>query len=381
MLQAKKIIIFLLSAVVLLSCVCIPASASAGYPFTIPYSQPQVTDHSCYLEVLIRDYSGSYSVMVVNVESIQNSSENTAFTVDIKEKSLTITALGDEPLGDSLPEYISIGCIFTSGAHNFYMAEYGADGLASWTLDYTGSAYTSHIENIHVYGAQLRGTPYSSTTFAVLYSDTANSFQELQRIYNSIQSLGSESSAIKEYVSSIYYSNIRIEEKLNLINKYLGTLSTDIIQNQDENTDKITQNDDENTQAIIDNQNQIQENEKTEIENSGGSAADNAAGSIPNKSQGFMDSIKSFVSTMSTTSTVCSLTFPAIKIPGIEGLFPETVLSDEMEITFSDAIRMIPEAIMKIIQAVTTIGLIVYCFKELYSTISEALTRKKDSNE
>jgi len=117
--------------------------------------------------------------------------------------------------------------------------------------------------------------------------------------------------------------------------------------------------------------------EKDEAQSSGNSASEDVGAVMPNDSAGFSNALENFVQAMSTTETECKLSFPALKIPALEGLFPETVLSEESEVTFSKIIALIPEAIMAIIRALTTIGLIVYCFKELYDTISEALTRRK----
>ncbi len=153
----------------------------------------------------------------------------------------------------------------------------------------------------------------------------------------------------------------------------------DIIDNQNSNTQAEIEADKENTQAIIDNQNELAEQEKQEITDSGNQATD-AVDAIPNESEGFINALGTFVSTMSTTDTACSITFPAIKTPSFAGI-PAATLSEEKEVDFAAAISLIPSDIMKLIQALTTIALIVYCFKELYDTISEALTRKKANSD
>lgn len=148
--------------------------------------------------------------------------------------------------------------------------------------------------------------------------------------------------------------------------------------NADKNASQIQQNQDKNTQSIIDNQNDLYEQEKQEISDAGNQATD-AADNIPDKSGGFIDALGTFVKTMSTTSTECKMTFPQIKVPAVPMLWSEKVLSEENEVDISAAVGLIPEKIMKLIQAITTIALIVFCFKEFYDTISEALTRKKAS--
>lgn len=151
--------------------------------------------------------------------------------------------------------------------------------------------------------------------------------------------------------------------------------------NQDKNTDKITQNDDENTDKIINNQNQLQENEKNEANSSGNSASDDLSSAVPDKSAGFTSALSSFVQSMSTTDTKCEIGIPAFIIPKIDGLLPEAKLLDEQKLDFSIAISLIPEAIMKLVQALTTIALIVFSFKELYSTIEYVLTLRRGGSE
>lgn len=155
--------------------------------------------------------------------------------------------------------------------------------------------------------------------------------------------------------------------------------TNNIMNNDNNNTNKITDNQDKNAQSIIDNQNSLAEQEKQEITDSGNQSTD-AMDSIPNESEGFINALGTFVSTMSTTDTACSITFPAIKTPSFAGI-PAATLSEEKEVDFSTSISLIPSDIMRLIQALTTIALIVFCFKELYDTISEGLTRKKANSD
>lgn len=147
----------------------------------------------------------------------------------------------------------------------------------------------------------------------------------------------------------------------------------------DKSTNDIINNDNHNTDKIIQSQEQLQENEKNEAQGSGNSAADDVTSVMPNKSEGFMNAMQSFVGAMSTTNTDCKIKFPGIKVPALEGFFPDTELLSEQEVDISQAINLIPSAIISLIQAITTVGLIVFCFKELYDTISEALTRRQQN--
>ena len=153
-----------------------------------------------------------------------------------------------------------------------------------------------------------------------------------------------------------------------------------ILNNQDKNADKITQNNDKNTDKIIDNQNQLQENEKNEAESSGQGSVDEISGAIEDKSAGFISAISNLVGSMSYDGTACAWSFPAIKLPAIEGVMAETQLTEEMPIDFEFWVNKIPSNILLLIRSLLTIALIGYCFKELYGTISYVLTLKGGGN-
>ncbi len=149
-----------------------------------------------------------------------------------------------------------------------------------------------------------------------------------------------------------------------------------IIENQDKNTDKIVQNQDENTQAIIDNEKELQEQEKQEASDTGDDGVNEMSSAIPNDSDGFVDSLGNLVNAMSYTGTDCNWELPSVSIPAIDGVMPEIKLWDKKEIPFEYWISQIPSGIMTLVRSLLTIGLIIYCFKEMYSVISYVLTLK-----
>ena len=180
-------------------------------------------------------------------------------------------------------------------------------------------------------------------------------------------------------------SKIRIESNYSFNSNLSGfvivnfyyQLSTDnaIIDNQNQNTDKEIQAGKENTQAIIDNQNQIAEQEKNEIHQSGDEGIKGSE-NVPDKSDGFINSISKLVGALSYNGTECKWTLPQVKIPQIANIVPEKTLIEQQEIDFGVWVQKLPSNILKLIQALLTCALIVYCFKELYGTISYVLTLK-----
>lgn len=127
----------------------------------------------------------------------------------------------------------------------------------------------------------------------------------------------------------------------------------------------------EDSTAIIDK-------EKEEAQNSGNSNIDSMMGAMPNNTGGFIDALGGLVDVLSYEGTESyGWTFPAIKIPAIEGLWSEIQLTESMNINFSQAFDLIPEKILQLVRSILTIALIIYCGKELYATISYALTLKR----
>lgn len=126
---------------------------------------------------------------------------------------------------------------------------------------------------------------------------------------------------------------------------------------------------------------QIAENEKQQANTEGDANIGAAIDAVPNHSEGFMNAISSFVKAMSYEGTDAKLTIPALTIPAIGDIIPETTLSNEMVLDFGQYVKLLPEGLLLLVQSLLTIALIVYCFKELYSTIAYVMTLRKGADE
>lgn len=155
----------------------------------------------------------------------------------------------------------------------------------------------------------------------------------------------------------------------------------DIINNQNENADKITQNQDQNTQDIIDNQNNLYDKEKEETNNSANDSVDGLTSAIPVETDGLLNAFGNLKNSMLHTSTECKIDFPAIKTPAILGVIPEYTLYEGGQVDFEQSVELLPEALLLLVRALLTIALILCCFKELYDTISYVLTLRKGGGE
>lgn len=114
--------------------------------------------------------------------------------------------------------------------------------------------------------------------------------------------------------------------------------------------------------------------EKNEASSSGDDNVGALAGAIPDKSEGFLTAMGNLVSAMSYDGVDAKLTVPAIVMPTIPGVMDSYRLTEGWVIDFGEWFEKFPADIMEVVRVVLTLGLVVYCFKELYDTIAYALT-------
>lgn len=100
--------------------------------------------------------------------------------------------------------------------------------------------------------------------------------------------------------------------------------------------------------------------------------------SIPVDNDGLVNALENFGGAMMHNTTECSWKVPSIMFPKIEGVSDGTAqLVPEMDIDFEEYAGLIPEDIMTLIQALTTVALIGYCIYELYGMIEYVMTMRK----
>lgn len=151
-----------------------------------------------------------------------------------------------------------------------------------------------------------------------------------------------------------------------------NSLTMQAIENQLEDlNDKQDQTNDKLDELL-----QQPEQEKQEASSSGGDAADELISVIPDHSQGFMSAIRELADSMSYDGTDATLTFPSITLPEIPGVMKKYVLSKPYLVDFGFWIRKMPDKLLTLVQVLGTLALVVYSFKELYGTLSYALTLK-----
>lgn len=322
--KIKKIILLVLSIIILVI-PCLSLNTFALQEVWFSCDKPIVTENSGYVEVVS---SAGVFVFVV-------------FTDETDDPAFYTTYDNDG--------YLYFHCDIDNqlnkpNCYSYYLTQ---DGKAKTTPFYTSGNYSYFrvydIYKINGYNVEVSRVPASVPT---------------------------------DPYSFFYASDVIINDTLN---KILGVLSANS-GNSQQIIDAVTNNNNENTQDIIDNQNQLQQNEKDEAQQSGESSVDDVSGAIEDKSSGFINSLGNLIQTMSYTGTECAWKFPSIKLPAIDGIMPEYKLTDEQPIDFKYWVEKIPSEMLLLIRSILTIALIVYCFKELYSTISYVLTLKGGGN-
>ncbi len=335
--KIKKIIYILLVCVFVFSFSLINVNAADTLIMTNPYTKPQLTGDNGYIELLYQNADGTLSSALFMWDCLDSSDSETLVNVTINEHSILLS-----PSFSSGSGVFTVSYIDSSGYKEFYNQLYFSG------LTYTKNSGATFIA-VHVYGN------YNIVNYNIPNPPITN-------------------------FEVVYGGNIQLVTDVNSILNKLESNNVEIIQAQKDNANQIQQNQNENTDKIIDNQNQLQQNEKNEAETKGQESIDNVSGAIDDKSTGFISSITSLVASMSYEGTACAWSFPALKLPAIEGVMPEYQLTEEKPIDFEFWVNKIPSNILLLVRSLLTVALIAYCFKELYSTISYVLTLKGGAN-
>lgn len=153
------------------------------------------------------------------------------------------------------------------------------------------------------------------------------------------------------------------------------SLTMEAIENQLEDlNDKQNQTNDKLDELL-----QQPEQEKQEASSGGQGAADQLTQAIPDYSQEFSAGIKDLVDAMSYEGIDAKFIFPSISLPAIPGVMKSYKLSDELEVDLGAWVLKLPDKILSLVQTLGTLALVVYCFKELYSLVSYAMTLNRRS--
>lgn len=344
----KKVI-----ATVVLLCSCVmlvPAFESKAADYTINMSRPEATTNSGYVELLQQKKSDGAYIVIVFFWNSWGVDGNKTVDVHVTASSLQLTAYDG---------YITL----------FNMTSDGRDNPAVATSGQKSHKYDASAFGYNLVGYRVYGNVGACTTtiggytldWNVLYVQEAVEVYKLTQIYTQLVQANANDTTMINKINQIYNSLDTVESKLQ-----------QLIDLQEESNTWL--------EKIFNYLNESQEQQKQEAQTQGNSSVSQGSSAIEDKGGDFAGSLSGLTNSMSYTGTDCSWTFPTVKLPAIPGVMDEVTLIESQPIDFSFWVNAIPSGIMLIIQSVLTIGLIVYCFKELYSTIAYVLTLRKDDN-
>lgn len=127
--------------------------------------------------------------------------------------------------------------------------------------------------------------------------------------------------------------------------------------------------------------NAILDEEEKRANQGGNDAIDDVNGAISDNSGGFLDALGSLATALSYNGTQAAWTFPKIQMPDIEGVMEGYTLVEEQPIDFGVWVQKMPASLLQLVRALTTIGLIVFCFKELWGVVSYVMVLKGDRSD
>lgn len=141
-------------------------------------------------------------------------------------------------------------------------------------------------------------------------------------------------------------------------------------QKTNEKLDKLPGEIGDEMQGVIDN-------EKQEAEGSGNDFVDQILDALPDPSTDVLAALKSLTDATAYTGTEAVLPIPAIVLPGIDGLFSETVIWGGTQFDFGEYLGFIPSSLLTLVQSLFTIAIVLYCVYELKGIISYCLTLRE----
>lgn len=175
------------------------------------------------------------------------------------------------------------------------------------------------------------------------------------------------------YIGSDIINNDRLNSEAEMSNANKN--KDEIISNQNQNSQNVINNQNQNTQDIINNQNQLQQNEKNEADSSADEGLNSILDGVEDKSPGVIAAFTDIlIPAISYTGYEAKLQIPDIYLPEISGVMDKINLTEDLEVDFNFWINKLPDNILKLVRALGTIGLIIFCFKEFYSTFSYVFT-------
>lgn len=310
----------LVSVFLSFSVFCIPAFA-AVVNFSCIVAQPQLTGNNCYLEI-VTSYGWHWLVVAqVSARDEGANAGDVSFYARSDENYLYIGVTGDLSNLTTAPLYLSATYTDMSSGQTVSFSNYGSTAreVRVWMKS------DNKVVGAHGYNCSVSRLGNLQNNFIVKYAADTLAYSILYQILTQLQNSASS------------------------------------------------------TETAVDNANKkAEEREKQETQTSGDNATNDSTSAMPSVDEGFANSLKTFVGSMSYDGTEALLPIPKTSIPAMAGVTDEITLIAAQDYDLSAAINQyIPETLLQLIRHLFTIALVLYCVYELYGLIQYVLTLKK----
>lgn len=391
MFRQKKVISILCVLVMVSALFLVPSFSSSaamvqetGQEFYVHYAQPSISDNQGYVNLLMYSSNRGYYINTIWWQ-----------LYGVTETGELTPTQGVMTLTDNKWVFGGFGNTSNIAGFMYSIYMFNADGHCWHIKSSTTEGHTHNVSGT-ILGYQAYGNvriddsglTSGNTPFTVYYS-TDGSAVLLREMLEILEADYESDNWIRETIYSILQNTDGVEEQLQACVSYLksvddklGSIKTELEYIYAKCDELLEEQKESNNwlEKIFNYLNESKEKEKQEAQTQGNSSTSQGMNAIDDKGAGFTDSLGGLVSSMSYTGTECAWNFPEIKLPAISGVMDEVVLMESQPIDFSQWVGAIPSSILTVVQSLLTIGLIVYCFKELYSTIAYVLTLRKDDN-
>lgn len=335
-------------------------SNAAGNEYYVSYSEPTTNELCGYLNVSASNGGGTLYTYFWNI--VPDFSEHNASD---RECYMYIRVNGNSvifhPYVYGNTGYMTLGYYDSNGGMTIiYNGDIGLNTYEN-TQNFTG------IWGLSSGGNAIFGTTGSWSTVLVRWNQSVDVIalnSKMNEVLTELAKIEGDTSYMINQLQSIYNQNVATNQKLDSMNALLSEIKSE---------QKITNN---WLEKIFDWLNETKEQERQEVQTQGSNSVSQGNDAIQNSGEDFEGSIIGLVNSMNYSGTDCKWTFPEVKMPSISGVMGETILIKKQDIDFGMWIDKIPANILLLIRSLLTCSLIVYCFKELYGTISYVLTLK-----
>lgn len=368
--MSKKIIIGMFLCVLIIGQLTMVTNAvgqSSDLTFYVNYPEPFCSDTMGYMVLVYQHSANDYRMNTLfwSMEPEVNEVYGSDFTnvMDINVNGSTVS-LSPYVVGGSywynLYEFSSSDTVsrLHSGYHN------AIQSTPTWSYNYgnlVAVLFNGNVGAVNLGGRDLQ-TPVVHWTNT---PDSNEIYNYMWRILYSLQFVEEDTGLILDKLNSILSENVSANQKLDDLKR----LHEQLIAEQEESNSWL--------EKIFNYLKESPEQQRQEAQTQGNNSTSQGMNAIEDKGGDFANSLGGLTSSMNYSGTECAWEFPEVKIPAISGVMDEVVLIKRQPIDFSVWVNAIPSDILIVVQSLCTIGLIVFCFKELYGTIEYVLTLRK----